>query len=168
MLMLGQVLAEAGLDAGMHVSWLPSYGPEMRSGTSNCHVRISHKAIGSPVVTKPNILLAMNEPSLRKFVDTVEDGGWVLYNGETLPEGVSRPGVHLIVKPFNELADHVGDTRAANIVMLGTLLEATGTLSAESIEAALKRLVKTERWLDLDRKALARGRETFHPEPVTA
>ncbi len=167
-LMLGQVLAEAGLDAGMHVSWLPSYGPEMRSGTSNCHVRISHKAIGSPVVTKPNILLAMNEPSLRKFVETVEPGGWVLYNGDVLPEGISRPGVHLIVKPFNELADHVGDARAANIVMLGTLLEATGMLSAESIEAALKRLVKTERWLDLDRKALAKGRETFHLEPVTA
>ncbi|MBS1875628.1 MAG: 2-oxoacid:acceptor oxidoreductase family protein [Acidobacteria bacterium] len=167
-LMLGQVLAEAGLSADMRVSWLPSYGPEMRSGTSNCHVRISHKEIASPVVTKPNVLLALNEPSLRKFLATVEPGGWVLYNGTSLPEGMERDDVHFVIKPFTELADQVGDARAGNIVMLGTLLEATGMLSGESIDAALKRLVKTERWLELDRKALAKGRETFHLEPVSA
>ena len=74
-----------GLDAGLEVSWLPSYGPEMRSGTSNCHVRLSNQTIDSPLVTAPNILVAMNEPSLRKFDKSVRPGGWVIYNGEDLP-----------------------------------------------------------------------------------
>jgi 2-oxoisovalerate ferredoxin oxidoreductase beta subunit len=163
-LMLGQVLAEAGLDAGLHVSWLPSYGPEMRSGTSNCHVRLSHQEIDSPLVSKPNVLLALNEPSLRKFIESVERGGWVLYNGGTLPEGVHRPDVHFLVKPFTELADQVGDARAGNIVMLGALLEATQILSEQAVDGALQRLVKTQRWLDLDRIALARGHEAFRHE----
>ena len=79
-LMLGEVLAEAGLEAGYEVSWLPSYGPEMRSGTSNCHVRLSSEPIDSPLVSRPNVLLALNEPSLRKFLPAVEPGGLVLYN----------------------------------------------------------------------------------------
>src|SRR5205085_5828942 len=113
-LMLGQVLAEAGLHAGLEVSWLPSYGPEMRSGTSNCHVRLSHKPIDTPLVSRPDILLALNEPSLCKFVDSVETGGWILYNGSELPAGVHRSDVHFIAKPFAEIADQVGDARAGN------------------------------------------------------
>ncbi len=84
-LLLGEVLAEAGLDAGLEVSWLPSYGPEMRSGTSNCHVRLSSEPIDSPLVTAPNMLVAMNEPSLRKFDQSVQPGGWIIYNGESFP-----------------------------------------------------------------------------------
>ena len=84
-LLLGEVLAEAGLDAGLEVSWLPSYGPEMRSGTSNCHVRVSQEPIDSPLVTVPNFLVAMNEPSLRKFDLSVRPGGWVIYNGDDVP-----------------------------------------------------------------------------------
>ncbi len=158
-LMLGQVLAEAGLDAGLHVSWLPSYGPEMRSGTSNCNVRLSSASIDSPIVSKPNILLALNEPSLRKFADSIEQGGHIFYNGTALPEGIARDGVHFIVEPFTEIADHVGNARAGNIVMLGALLETTGLLSQQALEGALRRLVKSQRWLDLDHAALAKGRE---------
>lgn len=161
-LMLGQVLAEAGLDAGLHVSWLPSYGPEMRSGTSNCHVRLSSEPVDSPLVSRPNVLLALNEPSLHKFLSAVEPGGWVLYNGTRLPAGVERADVRIVALPFTELADQAGDTKAANIVMLGTLLEATGMLSDQRIDSALQRLVRNERWLELDRKALAAGRSTFH------
>ncbi len=123
-LMLGQVIAEAGLASGLHVSWLPSYGPEMRSGTSNCHVRVSRDEIDSPLVSRPNVLMALNEPSLHKFVAAVEPGGWVLYNGASLPEGVGREDVHFIVLPFTGMADQVGDARAGNVVMLGALLEA--------------------------------------------
>jgi 2-oxoisovalerate ferredoxin oxidoreductase beta subunit len=165
-LMLGEVLAEAGLDAGLSVSWLPSYGPEMRSGTSNCHVRLSHQEIASPLVSKPNVLLALNEPSLRKFVESVDRDGWVFYNGDSLPEGIDRDGVHFVVKPFTAIADRLGDARAGNIVMLGALLEATGMLSADCVESALRKLVKTQRWLDLDFVALAQGRETLRPEEV--
>src|SRR5512146_747962 len=85
-LLLGEVLAEAGLEAGLEVSWLPSYGPEMRSGTSNCHVRVSREPIDSPLVTVPNFLVAMNEPSLRKFDLSVKPGGWEIYNGDQFPE----------------------------------------------------------------------------------
>jgi 2-oxoisovalerate ferredoxin oxidoreductase beta subunit len=167
-LLLGEVIAEAGLHAGLSVSWLPSYGPEMRSGTSNCHVRLSRRKIDSPIVSKPNVLLALNEPSLRKFVESVELGGWVLYNGESIPEGVERDGVHFIARPFTSIADKIGDVRAGNIVMLGALLEATGMLAQECVDYALERLVKSQSWLDLDRIALEQGREAFHREEVLA
>ena len=154
------------MDSGLEVSWLPSYGPEMRSGTSNCHVRIASHTIDSPLVTRPNVLLALNEPSLRKFIESVERGGWVLYNGNELPEGVHRDDVHFIVHPFAEIADQAGAAKAANIAMLGSLMEATGCLDADKVDGALQRLVKTQKWLDLDRAALARGREVFHMELV--
>jgi len=162
-LMLGEVLAEAGLDAGLEVSWLPSYGPEMRSGTSNCHVRISTHPIASPLVAKPNILLALNEPSLRKFLPAVEPGGWVLYNGDSLPEGVEpREGVNIQAIPFTQLADTLGEARAGNIVTLGALLELTGMLKQEAVDNALALLVKSPRWLDIDRQALKAGRQAAH------
>jgi 2-oxoisovalerate ferredoxin oxidoreductase beta subunit len=158
-LMLGEVLAEAGLDAGYEVSWLPSYGPEMRSGTSNCHVRLSSEAIDSPLVSRPNVLLALNEPSLRKFLHAVEPGGIVLYNSEQLPEDCARPDIRMVTMPFTQMADQLGNSKAANIVMLGTLLEATGLLAQERVTGALRRKVKSQRWFDLDLAALAKGRE---------
>ena len=94
--MLGYVLAEAGMEAGYQVSWLPSYGPEMRSGTSNCHVRIVERAHSSPLVSRPNVLLALNEPSLRKFLPEVEPGGIVLYNCATLPEDCVRSDLRMV------------------------------------------------------------------------
>ncbi len=165
-LMLGEVLAEAGLEAGLEVSWLPSYGPEMRSGTSNCHVRISNNEIDTPLVSQPDVLLALNEPSLRKFIGSVERGGFVLYNGASVPPDIDRPDVHWVVKPFAEVADQMGGAKAANIVMLGALLAATDCLPPEAIDAALRRLVKSQRWLDLDRVALAKGRELLVEEEV--
>jgi 2-oxoisovalerate ferredoxin oxidoreductase beta subunit len=158
-LLLGEVLAEAGLTAGMEVSWLPSYGPEMRSGTSNCHVRLSSKPIDSPLVSVPNILLALNEPSLRKFIAAVQPGGWVFYNATELPADCARPDVRTVALPFTQLADQLGAAKAGNIVMLGALLEVTGILSQEQVTAALHKLVKSERWMQIDLAALARGRE---------
>jgi 2-oxoisovalerate ferredoxin oxidoreductase beta subunit len=164
-LLLGEVLAEAGLDAGLEVSWLPSYGPEMRSGTSNCHVRLSRESIDSPLVTSPNVLVAMNEPSLRKFDKSVRAGGWVIYNGKQFPADCVRDGVHVLACPFTELADELGDKRAANMVMLGALLEIARALPRASIGDALRRLVKNPRWVELDERALARGRE-LHRESL--
>jgi len=160
-LLLGEVLAEAGLDAGLEVSWLPSYGPEMRSGTSNCHVRLSRQAIDSPLVTAPNVLVAMNEPSLRKFDKSVRAGGWIIYNGDDFPADCVREGVHVIAAPFTRLADELGDPRAANMVMLGALLEIAGVLPHSSVDAALRRLVKNPRWVRLDESALERGSELW-------
>src|ERR1039458_4397794 len=120
-LLLGEVLAEAGLTAGLEVSWLPSYGPEMRSGTSNCHVRLSTRPIDSPLVSVPNVLLALNEPSLRNFIGTVYPSGWVIYNGTALPDDCARADVRTVVLPFTHLGDELGAAKAANIVMLGAL-----------------------------------------------
>jgi 2-oxoisovalerate ferredoxin oxidoreductase beta subunit len=163
-LMLGEVLAEAGLESGYEVSWLPSYGPEMRSGTSNCHVRLSSMPIDSPVVSRPNVLLAMNEPSLRKFLPAVEPGGLILYNGAALPEDCSRADVRIVARPFTELADQLGGSKVANIVMLGSLLEAAGLLDRERVTSALRRLVKSDRWFQMDLKAMDCGRETVRKD----
>jgi len=160
-LLAGEVLAEAGLDAGLEVSWLPSYGPEMRSGTSNCHIRLSHESIDSPLVTSPNMLLAMNEPSLKKFAATVQTGGWILYNGDVIPDDCKHDDVHALAFPFTQIADKLGEPRVANMVILGTLLEITGVLPQASVDAALHRLVRQARWLEIDERALARGRELY-------
>ncbi len=157
-LMLGEVLAEAGMEAGYEVSWLPSYGPEMRSGTSHCHVRLSSRPIDSPMVSRPNVLLAMNEPALRKFLPAVEPGGLVLYNGAALPDGCQRADVRAAALPFTQFADRLGNSKVANVAMLGALLEATGMLEEERVSAALRHLV-SPRFYDLNLAALARGRE---------
>jgi 2-oxoisovalerate ferredoxin oxidoreductase beta subunit len=165
-LLLGQMLAEAGMDDGLEVSWLPSYGPEMRSGTSNCNVRLADKPIDSPVVSRPNALLALNEPSLRKFIALVQPGGLVLYNSDHIPEDCRRDDVRWLVKPFAEIADGLGSAKAGNVVMLGAFLALTNALPDEAVNSAMKRLVKTERWLELDRKALERGRQVAAIEEV--
>jgi 2-oxoisovalerate ferredoxin oxidoreductase beta subunit len=160
-LLLGEVLADAGLDAGLEVSWLPSYGPEMRAGTSNCHVRIAREPIDSPLVPAPNVLIAMNEPSLRKFVATVQSHGWVIYNGDSFPEECARPDVHLLALPFARIADDLGDVRTANMIMLRALLEINDALPSESVDSALHRLVKNPRWAELNERALQKGRELY-------
>jgi len=165
-LTLGYVLAEAGMEAGYEVSWLPSYGPEMRSGTSNCHVRLSNEPISSPLVSRPNVLLALNEPSLRKFLHEVEPGGIVLYNSDTLPDDCVRSDLRMVAKPFSGLADQLGDPKVGNIVMLGALLEATSLLEPEQIVSALRALVKNKKYLDLDLLALQLGQDELRRQPL--
>jgi 2-oxoisovalerate ferredoxin oxidoreductase beta subunit len=165
-LLLGEVLAEAGLAAGFHVSWLPSYGPEMRSGTSHCHVRISDRPIASPLISRPNILLAMNEPSLRKFLPATEPGGLVLYNGATCPEDCRREGVRIITAPFTEFADALGGAKATNMVMLGALVESGHLPFDPEIIDVLRKRVRNQRWLEIDFAALARGRQAAKKQGV--
>ena len=136
----------------------------MRSGTSNCHVRLGSHPIDSPLVSRPNVLLAMNEPSLRKFLPAVEPGGIVLYNGATAPADCVRPDVRIVARPFTEIADELGASKVANIVMLGALLEATGILDQVQVVAALHRLVKSTKFFDLDLSALERGRESVRTD----
>jgi Pyruvate/2-oxoacid:ferredoxin oxidoreductase gamma subunit len=131
----------------------------MRSGTSNCHVRIGSAPIDSPIVSRPNVLLALNEPSLRKFLPTVEPGGVVLYNAAEFPEDCQRPGVRTIAMHFTSLADGLGAAKAANIVMLGALLEAANPLEEEFVVGALRGKVKSQRWFDIDMAALQLGRK---------
>ena len=131
----------------------------MRSGTSNCNVRLSTEAVDSPLVSRPDILIAMNEPSLHKFYSAIRSGGWVTTTA-ALPAECTREDIHVIARPFDVLANGLGETRAANMVMLGALLEATDVLTEDNIDDVLGVMVKSPRWLEIDRKAIALGRHS--------
>lgn len=156
-LLLGQLLAEMGMREGLEVSWLPSYGPEMRSGSAHCHVCLSQRRIGSPLVSRPDVLIAMNEISLRKFAPQVAAGGLIIYNRDRLPEDFAVPQARVICLPAAETADRLGATKAANIVMLGALLEDTECLLPATALAVLEGKVKNPSLLEVDRKALDAG-----------
>lgn len=157
-LLLGQLLIEMGMREDLEVSWLPSYGPEMRSGSAHCHVCLSKERIGSPLVSRPDVLLAMNEFSLLKFAPEVANGGLILYNGANLPANFVAPGVQAIAIPAAEIADKLGSTKAANIVMMGALLEETECLALETALCVLEDKVKKLDLLEIDRQALSSGR----------
>ena len=157
-LLLGQLLIEMGMREGLEVSWLPSYGPEMRSGSAHCHVCLSKERIGSPLVSRPDVLVAMNEFSLRKFAPEVAGGGLILYNGACLPADFVAPGAQLVAIPAAEMADKLGSAKVANIVMMGALLEETECLAARTALGVLEDKVKKLDLLEIDRKALSAGR----------
>jgi 2-oxoisovalerate ferredoxin oxidoreductase beta subunit len=157
-LLLGQLLVEMGMREGLEVSWLPSYGPEMRSGSAHCHVCLSKERIGSPLVSHPDVLVAMNEFSLRKFAHEVASGGTIFYNGASIPAGFSAPDVQVIAIPAAEMADKLGSTKATNIVMMGALLEETECLAPGTALSVLEDKVKKLNLLEIDRKALTEGR----------
>jgi 2-oxoisovalerate ferredoxin oxidoreductase beta subunit len=163
-LLLGQLIAEMGMREHMEVSWLPSYGPEMRSGSANCHVTLSHERIGAPVITNPEVLVAMNEPSLRKFGREVKPGGIILYNGHSLPEGLSYEGVTVDCVPANEIADQIGSAKVANVVMMGALLEATYCLPFTAAQSVLSGLVKNPKLAAMNEEALEAGRNYLDNE----
>jgi len=157
-LLLGQLLAEVGMREGLEVSWLPSYGPEMRSGSAHCHVCLSKDRIGSPLVSRPQVLIAMNEISLRKFAAEVAPGGVIIYAREKLPEDLGIPQAQVVCIPASEIADKLGSAKVANVVIMGALLEETECLSAATAMEVLEAKVKNPTLLELDRKALEAGR----------
>jgi 2-oxoisovalerate ferredoxin oxidoreductase beta subunit len=157
-LLLGQLLAEMGMREGLEVSWLPSYGPEMRSGSAHCHVCLSKERIGAPLLSHPNVLIAMNEISLRKFASQVAPGGTVIYGREHLPGDISIPQAHVICIPASEIADKIGSAKVANVVIMGALLEETECLAPTTAMQVLEAKVKNPALLELDRKALEAGR----------
>ena len=157
-LLMGQLLAEMGLRERMEVSWLPSYGPEMRSGSAHCHVTLSHERIGTPLISRPEVLVAMNEISLRKFASSVAPGGLILYNRDKLPEDLSVTNAHVVCIPASEIADKLGSAKVANVVMLGALLEETECLPTDTAVEVLEATVKNPKLLELDRQAIAAGR----------
>ena len=158
-LLLGQILAEMGMREGCEVSWLPSYGPEMRSGSAHCHVCLSKNRVGSPLIEHPDVLIAMNEISLHKFAKQVGTGGTILYNGEKLPDQFPAPQGHILCIPAAEIADKLGSTKVANMVMLGGLLELAGTLPKETAFSVLTAKVRNAKLLELDRQAIEAGME---------
>src|SRR5208282_2508213 len=166
-LLLGQLLTEMGMREGLEVSWLPSYGPEMRSGSAHCHVCLAKQRIGSPLLSHPDVLVAMNEISLRKFAQTVAPHGVILYNRDALPEGFALPEARVVCIPASEIADKLGSMKVANMVLLGALLEETGCLSAETAVRAITEKVKKVELLETNRKALEAGRQFIDGEVWT-
>jgi 2-oxoisovalerate ferredoxin oxidoreductase beta subunit len=163
-LLLGQMMAEMGMREELEVSWLPSYGPEMRSGSAHCHVTLSHERIGSPLVSHPEVLVAMNEISLRKFGPQVAHGGTIFYNRDRVPEDISIDHARIVCLPASEIADQIGSAKVANIVMLGAILEETECLSPETAMLVIEAKVRNPKLLELDRKALLAGRDFVNHE----
>jgi len=157
-LLLGQLLANMGMREGLEVSWLPSYGPEMRSGSAHCHVCLSKDRIGSPVLSRPDVLIAMSEISLRKFAGEIAPGGTILYGRDRLPDDLNLGQAQVVCIPADQIADKLGSAKVANVIMMGALLEETECLSAETAIKVLEAKVKNPAMLELDRKALDAGR----------
>jgi 2-oxoglutarate ferredoxin oxidoreductase subunit gamma len=159
-LLIGKVLAYAGMHEGKEVSWLPSYGPEMRGGTCNCTVVISDRPVGSPVIRSPRAVLAMNLPSLDKFESDVRSGGLLLINSSLIDRGASREDVTVVRVPANEIANELGNPRAANMVALGAYLGATGAVALEEVEQVIRETFAAKPQLvELNIEALHRGVE---------
>jgi 2-oxoglutarate ferredoxin oxidoreductase subunit gamma len=138
-LLIGNLLAYAGMREKMNVTYIPVYGVEMRGGTANCTVVISSDEIGSPIITRPKSLIVMNRPSLDKFQPKLVDGGIQLVNASLVPaELVEKPGrITSLMIPANELAEKVGNARAVNTIMLGAYVAATGAVKLSTLENCL-------------------------------
>jgi 2-oxoisovalerate ferredoxin oxidoreductase beta subunit len=157
-LLLGQILAQAGMLAQRQVTWMPSYGPEMRGGTASCNVIIAGEEIGSPLIQEPTVLVAMNGPSVERFGPSVVPGGTLLYNASMVPERPALPGIRVVGVAANEIADSLGDARVQNMVMLGAVLACDATVSPEAVDAALVQVVKSRpELLELNRRAIKAG-----------
>ena len=156
---IGKTLAEAGMKEGKDVSWLPSYGPEMRGGTANCCVVLTDESIVSPIVLEPTELIAMNLPSLLKFEPTVATGGTIFVNSSIITEKVQREDVRAIYVPCLEIAQELGNMKVANMVMLGAYIKAMGNLQVETIKEMLVHMFTgpKAKLVDLNIEALRRG-----------
>ena len=144
-MMLGQLVAYCGMAEGRNVSWLPSYGPEMRGGTANCSVIVSDKEIGAPVVMEADAVIVMNQPSLTKFKDAVKPGGVLLYNSDLIKLGDVRPDIKVIAIPANTIAAEAGSDKTANIVMLGALIKASGIVEDKTCMEMIKEKLGAKR-----------------------
>ena len=158
-LFAGKVIAYTGLLEEKNVSWLPSYGPEMRGGTCNCSVRFSEDPIGSPLVLEPNVLIAMNKPSLEKFINNIEPGGMVIYDSSLIDTKVTRDDIDVFPVDATRIAEDNGVKGLANIILVGKLLKESGFSTVENVDAGIVHSVPASKpqMVDFNRKALQLG-----------
>ena len=156
----GKFLAYKGLMDELQVSWLPSYGPEMRGGTANCNVILSDDPVGSPIITTPDVLVAMNLPSLQKYVDTVAKGGQIYIDSSLIDTKVERDDVQVFYVPATQMAKDEGIGTLANMIIVGSLLENNPNLSFDGVVEVVEKLVppKKAALKELNMKALELGR----------
>lgn len=158
-LFAGQLLAYAAMDEGFHVTWIPSYGPEMRGGKARCTVVVSDEEIGSPLVRRPSAAVVLNIPSMEAFEPLVRPGGVLVVNSSLVPQRSGREDIRVIYVPASDLATELGNVRLANVVCLGALVKATGVVPLEAVEQALENHLpeRHRKLLDLNKEALRRG-----------
>ncbi len=155
----GKFLAYEGLIDGKEVSWLPSYGPEMRGGTANCSIIISDTKIGSPIVDNPDVLIAMNAPSFDKYISEVTPGGQVFVDSSLISKKTDRTDIEAYYIPATSLASEKGLPGLANMIILGMFIKKSGIIAEENIEKAMKKVVsaKKQELFDLNMKAVKLG-----------
>ncbi len=159
-ILAGKLLAQAGTDHGLHVTWLPSYGPEMRGGTANCTVVLSDEPIGSPVVDSPGALVAMNLPSLDRFEKAVLAEGAVIINSSLISRQVEREDIRGLTVDMNDIAVSLGNPRAANMVALGAVVKATGVVPLDAVKGAVRKMLGHKagaELVEINEKALDAG-----------
>lgn len=155
----GKFMAYKGLIDGKNVSWLPSYGPEMRGGTASCSVIVSDEPVGSPIVSKPDVLIAMNLPSLDKYESTVAPGGMIFLDSSLIERKVERDDVSVFYIPATRLAGENGMPTLANMIIVGKVLKELDDFAKESVDAALAKVISAKRadMADINRKAMQIG-----------
>lgn len=158
-LFAGKFLAYKGLTEGKQLSWLPSYGPEMRGGTANCNVIISDTPVGSPIVSKPDVLMVMNLPSLDKYEDTAVSGAKLFIDSTLIERKVKREDVTAFYIPATKMAQDAGIPTLANMIIVGKMIKETGVVSYDGVVDALKKVVSAKHadLLDVNLKALEAG-----------
>jgi len=164
-LFAGQLMAYASMDEGKAVTWIPSYGPEMRGGTAHCIVVVGDEEVGAPLVRTPDAVIALNLPSVDKYESLVKPGGFLIYNSSLVPRAVTRADIHVIPVPGNEIATALGNVKLTNVIMLGALLQATNLLPLEALDRALLAHLpeRNRRFLEPNKVALRRGAEYAVP-----
>ena len=155
-LAIGQLIAKAAMEEGSEVTYLPSYGPEMRGGTANATVVISDKSISCPLINECDVLVVMNLPSLTRFEPMVKPGGLLFMNSSLIPEKARRSDIKVVEVPCNDEAEKLGIERAANMVMLGAVLKETGVVKFDTIYTELEHMFsgRKEKFLAPNRKAV--------------
>jgi len=164
----GQVIAYAAMDAGKEVTWIPSYGPEMRGGTANCTVVIADNEIGSPLVKNPPLAIALNLPSFDKYEETLASGGTLIVNQSMVDRDEKRHDIHVIFVPCNEIAEELGNKKLLNMVAVGALLTALPEISLKDVEKALEGHLPAQHkdLLSKNYEALKRGFEAASQVPA--
>ncbi len=160
-LFAGQVIAYGGMAEGRHVTWIPSYGPEMRGGTANCTIVVSDEEIGSPLVRRPTAAIVMNPPSFDRYEPLVQEGGLLLANASLVAQRPSRPGLRTFWIRANEMAAALGGSQMANVLLLGALVRLTQVVRIETLDCVLDEHLSARHRdkLELNKRALRCGAE---------
>ncbi len=160
LMFIGKLLAYSAMKAGKYVTWIPSYGPAMRGGTANCTVVISDEEIGSPVISSPQTLIVMNNPSLKAFEPRLQPNGLLILNSSLITNKAKRSDIETITIPANDIAAKIGERRTANMVMLGAYIERTKVISQDTILEGLKEFFgKKAQFLEQNTRAFEKGME---------